>query len=106
MTDHPNYNTMAANTKFQPVPQRDSLEDQHHFSQPPPAYEAEASTNAALLSGVARGEDDNLPDDFKVGDCFPKNAHDLCADFISLAASSPKRPSTSAWPLCARSTLS
>ncbi|KAK8184986.1 transmembrane BAX inhibitor motif-containing protein [Phyllosticta capitalensis] len=82
MTDHPNYNTMAANTKFQPVPQRDSLEDQHHFSQPPPAYEAEASTNAALLSGVARGEDDNLPDDFKFGGVVAEATLDIRMAFV------------------------
>lgn len=68
MSHNQNYSTMAANTKYQPAPQRDSFEDEQQagFSQAPPAYEAEAATNAALLSGVARGEYDNVPDDFKV----------------------------------------
>jgi len=49
--------------KYQSVPQ----DDEPHYSQAPPSYEAEASANAALLSGVPRSEDDNIPDDFKVG---------------------------------------
>lgn len=57
------YSTMAAHTKFQPVPQRDSFEDSS-FSQAPPAYQAE--TASASLLGAPRSEDDNLPDDFKV----------------------------------------
>ena len=48
--------------KYQSVPQ----DDEPHYSQAPPSYEAEASANAALLSGVPRSEDDNIPDDFKV----------------------------------------
>lgn len=52
---------MAATTKYQPAPQRDSFEEQE-FTQPPPSYQAEASN----APGVPRGEDDNLPDDFKV----------------------------------------
>ena len=56
---------MAGNIKYQAAPQRDSLEEQH-YSQAPPSYEAEASTQAALLGGVPRSEDDNVPDDFKV----------------------------------------
>ena len=56
---------MAGNIKYHAAPQRDSLEEQH-YSQAPPSYEAEASTQAALLGGVPRSEDDNIPDDFKV----------------------------------------
>lgn len=70
MSNSQNYSTMAANTKYQPAPQRDSFEDEEQragLSQAPPAYEAEAATDAALLSGVARSEYDNVPDDFKVG---------------------------------------
>lgn len=53
---------MAANTKYTPAPQRDSFEEQApHYSQPPPSYQAEP------LLGEARSEDDNVPDDFKVG---------------------------------------
>jgi len=53
---------MAANTKYQPAPQRDSFEEAS-YSQPPPSYQAEE----ANVPGVPRGEDDNIPDDFKVG---------------------------------------
>ena len=56
---------MAHNTRYQPAPQRDSLDD-GNYSQPPPSYQAEDPINAALLGGVPRGEDDNVPDDFKV----------------------------------------
>jgi len=51
---------MAANTKYAPAPQRDSFEEPG-YSQAPPSYQAEP------LIGEARGEDDNLPDDFKFG---------------------------------------
>ncbi|KAF2139093.1 uncharacterized protein K452DRAFT_328418 [Aplosporella prunicola CBS 121167] len=73
---------MAANAKFQPVPQRDSLDDEQPFSQAPPAYDAEASTNAALMSGVARGEDDNLPDDFKFGGVVAEATLDIRMAFV------------------------
>lgn len=53
---------MAANTKYQPAPQRDSLEESS-YAQPPPSYQQD--DHAALL-GAPRSEDDNLPDDFKV----------------------------------------
>ncbi len=56
---------MSSNAKYQPAPQRDSFEESN-YTQPPPSYQAEASTNAALLGGIPRGEDDNVPDDFKV----------------------------------------
>ena len=55
-----------ANPKYAPAPQRDSFDEENQYSQPPPSYQAEASTNAALLSGIPREEDDNVPDDFKV----------------------------------------
>lgn len=54
---------MAANTKYTPAPQRDSFEEQQaapQYSQAPPSYQAEP------LLGTPRGEDDNVPDDFKV----------------------------------------
>lgn len=50
---------MAANTKYTPAPQRDSLEEPS-YSQAPPSYQAEP------LLGQERSEDDNVPDDFKV----------------------------------------
>lgn len=53
---------MAANTRYEPAPQRDSFEDQH-YTQPPPSYQATDSGHEP----APRSEDDNLPDDFKVG---------------------------------------
>lgn len=52
---------MAANTRYEPAPQRDSLDDPS-YSRAPPSYEA----TAAPAESTPRGEDDNLPDDFKV----------------------------------------
>lgn len=52
---------MAANTKYTPAPQRDSFEDEPHYSQAPPSYQADEP-----VMGEARAEDDNIPDDFKV----------------------------------------
>lgn len=49
---------MAANTRYEPAPQRDSLDDPS-YSQAPPSYQATAEP-------APRNEDDNLPDDFKV----------------------------------------
>ena len=54
---------MAANTKYQAAPQRDSFEESN-YTQAPPSYQAEASNTP--LFGAPRGEDDNVPDDFKV----------------------------------------
>lgn len=51
---------MASNTKYTPAPQRDSFEEPS-YSQAPPSYQAEP------VMGEARAEDDNVPDDFKVG---------------------------------------
>jgi len=56
---------MAFNTKYQPAPQRDSFEGSN-YTQAPPSYQAESSSHNDLLGGP-RGEDDNLPDDFKFG---------------------------------------
>lgn len=61
--------TMAPDTKYQPAPQRDSF-DETNYPHPPPSYQAEASTDAALLGGQPRSEDDNIPDDFKVRRVF------------------------------------
>ena len=57
---------MATNTKYQPAPQRDSF-DEPSYSQAPPSYQAQA--NDPML-GAPRGEDDNVPDDFKVRRAF------------------------------------
>ncbi|MCJ1354382.1 MAG: hypothetical protein MMC33_004370 [Icmadophila ericetorum] len=54
-----------SNTKYQPAPQRDSFEE-GNYSQAPPSYQAEGSSNTDLL-GAPRSEDDNVPDDFKFG---------------------------------------
>lgn len=48
---------MAANTRYQAAPQRDSFEDAQ-YAHPPPSYDATAE--------APRSEDDNVPDDFKV----------------------------------------
>lgn len=55
---------MAANTKYQAAPQRDSFDEPSpSYTQAPPSYQAEASDP---MLGGPRGEDDNVPDDFKV----------------------------------------
>ncbi|MCJ1453334.1 hypothetical protein MMC28_003681 [Mycoblastus sanguinarius] len=53
---------MAANTKYQAAPQRDSFEESS-YTQAPPSYQAEPND----ILGGPRGEDDNVPDDFKFG---------------------------------------
>ena len=70
---------MAANTKYQPAPQRDSF-DEPSYSQAPPSYQAEA--NDPML-GAPRGEDDNVPDDFKVRGslCLVLTGSLTCAQF-------------------------
>lgn len=57
---------MTSNTKYQPAPQRDSFEETN-YTQAPPSYQAEASGTGDALLGGPRSEDDNVPDDFKVG---------------------------------------
>jgi hypothetical protein len=52
---------MANNTRYQPVPARDSFEEPNSYTQAPPSYQAEPLLNEA------RTEDDNVPDDFKFG---------------------------------------
>ncbi|EAS31207.3 bax Inhibitor family protein [Coccidioides immitis RS] len=53
---------MAANTRYMPAPQRDSLEEQR-YTQSPPSYQQASDP----MMGAPRGEDDNVPDDFKFG---------------------------------------
>lgn len=55
---------MASTTKYQAAPQRDSFEE-GDYSQAPPSYQAQGSEDNDVL-GAPRGEDDNIPDDFKV----------------------------------------
>lgn len=59
---------MASTTKYQPAPQRDSL-DEPGFSQAPPTYQATGSTSSGApdYGSTRRSEDDNIPDDFKFG---------------------------------------
>ena len=59
---------MAANTQYTPAPQRDSM-DAHHYTQAPPSYQDSAEPSSSAF-GEPRSEDDNVPDDFKVGYMF------------------------------------
>jgi len=57
---------MASTAKYTAAPQQDpDLE----YTQPPPSYQAESSTanDEARLFGGPRSSEDNVPDDFKVG---------------------------------------
>jgi len=57
---------MASTTKYQPAPQRDSLDEPQTYTQAPPSYQtAGPSTNDGGYE-TPRSEDDNVPDDFKV----------------------------------------
>ena len=97
---------MAANTKYQAAPQRDSF-DEPNYTQAPPSYQAAGPSDGLL--GAPRGEDDNVPDDFKVQS--PSQPHGRLSELPidvshSSAAPSPKPPSTSACNSSAKSTLS
>lgn len=75
---------MAANTKYQPAPQRDSLEE-NNYTQAPPSYQAtgsDPSAQEALLGGIPRGEDDNVPDDFKFGGSVSEASIDIRMQFV------------------------
>lgn len=52
---------MAANTRYQQAPQRDSFEERN-YTEAPPSYQADGP-----ITGAPRSEDDNVPDDFKFG---------------------------------------
>ena len=69
--------TMAANSKYTPVPSRDSLDDHpgSSYTQPPPSYQQEG------LLGASRTENDNIPDDFKVCE---RTLHGLSSDAASI----------------------
>jgi protein lifeguard len=56
---------MAAATKYQPAPQRDSFDEQS-YTQAPPTYQAAGPSLNDGGYGTPREEDDNVPDDFKV----------------------------------------
>ena len=57
---------MAPNTKYQAAPQRDSFDEEPNYTQAPPSYQAAGPSDHDGLLGAPRGEDDNVPDDFKV----------------------------------------
>ncbi|CAE6996721.1 hypothetical protein P3342_000433 [Pyrenophora teres f. teres] len=70
--------------KYQNVPQRDSLDEAApapSYSQAPPSYQA-ANPEEALLSGVPREENDNLPDDFKFGGVVAEATLDIRMAFV------------------------
>ena len=77
-TSYSTYATMAGNTKYQAAPQRDSF-DEPSYSQAPPSYQAEASDP---MLGGPRGEDDNIPDDFKVTTHTGNTRYDEDADIL------------------------
>jgi hypothetical protein len=60
---------MPGTTKYTAASQRDSLDESARYSQAPPAYidEPTSSTDNAALLGGPRSSEDNIPDDFKVG---------------------------------------
>lgn len=71
-----------AGAKYQNVPQRDSLDEAApSYSQAPPSYQA-TEPQEALLRGVPRSEDDNLPDDFKFGGVVAEATLDIRMAFI------------------------
>ena len=57
---------MASSTKYQPAPQRDSLEEPNYTQAPPTYQDAGPSTAEGGYGSTRRSEDDNIPDDFKV----------------------------------------
>ncbi|KAF9891237.1 hypothetical protein FE257_004801 [Aspergillus nanangensis] len=66
---------MAANTRYQPAPQRDSFEEP--YTQAPPSYQATAES-----SQQPRSEDDNVPDDFKFGGTVAEGTLPIRMQFI------------------------
>lgn len=70
-----------AGPKYTNVPQRDSL-DEPSYAQAPPSYQESDPTREALISGVPRSEDDNLPDDFKFGGVVAEATLDIRMAFI------------------------
>ncbi|KAJ5573712.1 Bax inhibitor 1-like protein [Penicillium hispanicum] len=66
---------MAANTRYEAAPQRDSFEDQH-YTQAPPSYQAAAEYPEP------RTEGDNLPDDFKFGGTVAEGTIEIRMQFV------------------------
>ncbi|KAJ4299704.1 hypothetical protein N0V90_004950 [Kalmusia sp. IMI 367209] len=71
-----------AGPKYQNVPQRDSLEEPSSYAQAPPSYQESDPTREALISGVPRSENDNLPDDFKFGGVVAEATLDIRMAFV------------------------
>jgi hypothetical protein len=70
--------------KYQNVPQRDSFDEAApapSYSQAPPSYQAD-NAQEALLRGTPRGENDNLPDDFKFGGVVAEATLDIRMAFV------------------------
>jgi hypothetical protein len=75
---------MSSTTKYQPAPQRESL-DTAMYSQAPPSYVDEptaSSDQAALLGGGPRNSEDNVPDDFKFGGSVAEATIDIRMAFV------------------------
>ncbi|KAL9128445.1 MAG: hypothetical protein Q9217_002878 [Psora testacea] len=68
---------MAVNTKYQAAPQRDSVEESS-YTQAPPSYQSQENS----LLGGPRGEDDNVPDDFKFGGSVAEAALPIRMQFV------------------------
>jgi protein lifeguard len=67
-----------SNTKYQPVPSRDSLDEPtNSYTQQPPSYQAEPD-----LLGAPRSEYDNVPDDFKFGGMVAEATLDIRMQFV------------------------
>lgn len=77
---------MSKTTKYSAAPQRDSFEESA-YTQAPPAYndQPSASNDQDALLGGPRGEDDAVPDDFKVCDgLVPTDMVVGCADSVAV----------------------
>ncbi|KIX10444.1 uncharacterized protein Z518_01527 [Rhinocladiella mackenziei CBS 650.93] len=72
---------MASSTKYQPAPQRDSLDEQN-YPQPPPNYQAAGPSVTEGGYGTPREEGDNLPDDFKFGGSVAEATIDIRMSFV------------------------
>jgi hypothetical protein len=74
---------MSSTTKYQPAPQRESL-DTAMYSQAPPSYNDEptAANDQAALLGGPRNSEDNVPDDFKFGGSVAEATIDIRMAFV------------------------
>lgn len=73
-----------SSAKYSAAPQRDSL-DQSSYTQAPPAYAdtpSASSDQQALLAGVARSSEDNIPDDMKYGGFVAEASPDIRMQFV------------------------